>query len=319
METMTLTRRADVRLEAKSPFNFAGTVHKPSHFPAPMDAYDDGGFWVPVRLDDALYGVNLRDSAPGVALVIYAAGPVTPAAADALAAEISWRFGLGLDLTEFAMLASRDPVLKQAAERWRGMRPSCAYSLYELCCITTLLQNTVVSRTVSMMRAMLERYGTPVEFGGHQLFAMWTPADLAGAADADLRALKVGYRSTTLLRLADFFARNPGFEPDLRCLPRDDVARKLRDIYGIGPATAWYLLFESMKKLDAFSHVSPWEQKILSRLIFNAELVPADEIREFAARSWGQYSMLAVHYLFEDAFWRRAHEPIPWLEELIRL
>jgi hypothetical protein len=28
---------------------------------------------------------------------------------------------------------------------------------------------------------------------------------------------------------------------------------------------------------------------------------------------------LAVHILFEDLFWRRKHEPVAWLEELIRL
>jgi hypothetical protein len=29
--------------------------------------------------------------------------------------------------------------------------------------------------------------------------------------------------------------------------------------------------------------------------------------------------MLAVHYFWEDLFWRRKHEPVDWLEKLIRL
>jgi len=31
------------------------------------------------------------------------------------------------------------------------------------------------------------------------------------------------------------------------------------------------------------------------------------------------YSMLAVHYFWEDLFWRHTAEPVPWLEALIRL
>ena len=31
------------------------------------------------------------------------------------------------------------------------------------------------------------------------------------------------------------------------------------------------------------------------------------------------YKMLAIHYLWEDLFWRRKHERVEWLERLIRL
>jgi 3-methyladenine DNA glycosylase/8-oxoguanine DNA glycosylase len=32
----------------------------------------------------------------------------------------------------------------------------------------------------------------------------------------------------------------------------------------------------------------------------------------------GEINELAVHYLWEDLFWKRVHEPVPWLEKLIR-
>ncbi|MBE3092340.1 MAG: hypothetical protein IMZ51_01580 [Chloroflexi bacterium] len=32
----------------------------------------------------------------------------------------------------------------------------------------------------------------------------------------------------------------------------------------------------------------------------------------------GKYSMLAVHYIWEDIFWRRKNEKIDWLEKEIR-
>lgn len=77
-------------------------------------------------------------------------------------------------------------------------------------------------------------------------------------------------------------------------------------------------MFEVFHRYDAFEHISPWEQRIYSRLLFDEALVPAERILAEVERRWGRWKMLAAHYLFEDLFWRRRHEPAPWLEELIR-
>ncbi len=128
-----------------------------------------------------------------------------------------------------------------------------------------------------------------------------------------------GYRSKSFLRVSRFFEDHPNFEEELRGLPREAAAKRFREIYGVGPATTSYLLFESLKHLDAFDHVSPWEQKILSRLMFRRELVPAERILKEARKRWGRWRMLAVHYIFEDLFWRHEQTPVEWLDELIRL
>ena len=65
--------------------------------------------------------------------------------------------------------------------------------------------------------------------------------------------------------------------------------------------------------------VSPWEQKIYSRLLFDEELVEAGVILGEVERRWGRWKMLAAHLVFEDLFWQRRSQPVPWLEELIRL
>jgi hypothetical protein len=55
------------------------------------------------------------------------------------------------------------------------MRASSGVSLYEFLVITVMLQNTVVRRSVSMLQALFERYGTRVTFGGRTLWAFWDP------------------------------------------------------------------------------------------------------------------------------------------------
>jgi 3-methyladenine DNA glycosylase/8-oxoguanine DNA glycosylase len=297
-------------------------MHKPSHFPAPLDCFEDGLFWFTLRLGDKVYGVRLGPEVrrkAGIPLQVYARQPVAGALLASLEREIGHRFGMDLELTGFLKAVSDDPVLAPVARRWSGMRPSCAFSLYELLCISIVLQNAQVGRSVKMLQSLLGRYGSLIRFGGKEMYAFWAPSALAATSEEELRQLKVGYRAKAFLRVSRFFEDHAEFEAELRSLPKDVAGKRLREIYGVGPATSWYLLFESLKHLDAFDHVSPWEQKILSRLMFRKELVPAEEILAEAKKRWGQWRMLAVHYLFEDLFWRRRHEPVDWLEPLIRL
>jgi 3-methyladenine DNA glycosylase/8-oxoguanine DNA glycosylase len=74
----------------------------------------------------------------------------------------------------------------------------------------------------------------------------------------------------------------------------------------------WYVLFDVFHAYDAFDVISPWEQKIYSRLLFDRECVPGKQILADVKRRWGPWRMLASHYVFEDLFWRRKTEAIPW-------
>ena len=48
-------------------------------------------------------------------------------------------------------------------------------------------------------------------------------------------------------------------------------------------------------------------------------LVSVGKIQDDIKKQYGEYSMLAVHYIWEDIFWRRKNEKIDWLEKEIRL
>lgn len=322
MNVMELPLRYEMVLNPTQPFNFTGTFHKPSHFPASVNCFKDNSFWVTVRRGKSVYGINLRPSGrrkAGIDMRVFASRPISQKDLDALTAEVRYRFGMDLNLSQFRDIAEADPLLRPIEKRWRGMRPSCAFSLYELLCITIVLQNAQVSRSVKMLQAMLDRFGKRVQFDGVYLFAFWPSSAVANADEAELRELKVGYRAKSFLSVSQFFSEHPGFEDEVRLLSKVDAARRLREIYGVGPATAWYLLFESLKHVDAFDHVSPWEQKIISRVVFNQEIVSAERILSEARERWGAWRMLAIHYIFEDLFWRRHHEHIDWLDALIRI
>lgn len=318
-----LALREERELPAQPPFHFAGTVFKPSHFPSPDGAFDGRRRWQTLRLGGETLGICLRAGGsarrPGVHVGVYAARRISRRLADAVAAELSVRLDLACDLTAFEAACGRDRLLGPVLERWRGMRVSALASLYEFLVITTVLQNTTVRRSVQMMRALFGRFGRRVTFDGRALEAFWDPARLDAASEQELRALKLGYRARILKRQAAAITAGACDADRLRTRPTPEVKEALLGLYGVGPASVGYLLFEVFKRHGAWDHVSPWEQRIFSRLLFDAPLVAAARILAEAERRWGPWKMLAAHYLFEDLFWRRQAGPIPWLDAIVRL
>jgi len=204
-------------------------------------------------------------------------------------------------------------------QRWRGMRDSCFNSIYELLVIAIVLQNATVRRTVQMMRALLEAFGTKLTFDSKTLFAMWRPEELAGVSEDELRALKIGYRARFLKKLSDDFARGTVNELELRALDPDSARKALLKLYGVGPETVNILLYPACHRYARLNHIAPWQQKIYSRLFYNKALVPTRKILKDLNQSYGDYASLAVGYVWEDLFCRHSREPIPWLQKEIRL
>ncbi|MFI7337024.1 DNA-3-methyladenine glycosylase family protein [Streptomyces sp. NPDC050085] len=311
-------------LRPAAPFHFDGTFCKPSHFPTPHREHESGTFRQTLRWGDTVYGIRARNAgttdAPAIDLTVFSERDLDEGEVESIAAELSRRFDLAADLRSFTELAQSDDLLGPVEQRWRGMRVGAGYSLYEFLAITCVLQNTTVRRSRDMLSALFEHYGTRVRFDGTELSAFWPASALAhDEAEQELRALKVGYRAKTLHRVACDFAQRDWDMSTLRALPRQEARDKLLGIYGVGPASIWYLLFEVLHHYDAFDTISPWEQKIYSRLLFDSELTDADKILQEVHNRWGDWRMLASHYIFEDLFWRHRQDPIDWLRDLIRL
>jgi 3-methyladenine DNA glycosylase/8-oxoguanine DNA glycosylase len=322
-EATPLPIRHDLTLHPTPPFNFDGTVHKPSYFPSSDTAYERGVYWQTMRFEGRLLGLRMADQGsldhPQVRLTIYATEEIPPDALQRIAAEVEYRYDTPADLTGFYRRCAADELLGPVLARWRGMRVSNYTSLYEFLVIATVLQNATVRRSAQMLENLFARYGSRVTYDGKRLSAYWPPEAIHQAGEEELRALKVGYRAKSLKRQAQAFAPGELDEFQLRTLPAPELKAALLRLYGVGPASVWYLLFGVFKRYDAFEHISPWEQKIYSRLLFNQELVDSQTILAEVDARWGEWKMLAAHYLFEDLFWQRQSGHIPWLEKLIRL
>jgi len=318
-----LRHRRQFLITPTEPFHFDGTFHKPSHFPSRLAVWTPGKHWQAIRVGRKLFGLKVEDwtnrATPGVRVSVYHDDAVDDGETEVIKQEIRWRFDLNADLTEFNLMTKADKRFYPVFNKWLGMRNSCAHSLYELLVIAVLLQNATVRRTVQMLDALLDNFGARLQFDGKEVFAMWLPEDIAIVSEQELRDLKIGYRAKFISRLSRDFAEGRVDEYGLRGMDKEGAKKELMKLYGVGPETARILLFEACHQYDTFGHIAPWQQKIYSRLFYKRALVPVERVRDDIARQYGGYAMLAVHYIWEDIFWKRKNEHIDWLEKEIRL
>lgn len=315
-----------IDLYPSAPFNFDATLHKPDHFTSADNAWEPGIRWQTMRWHGTPLGLKFENRGnidePQVLLSIWSTGPLDQAYLTQLTGEISYRYNLQLDLSDFYRKFGADPYLSPVLTQWRGMRPMNYSSLYEYMMITIVLQNATVRRSVRMMQALYESYGTPLSYDGKDLYCYWVPACLAGVAEQELRDLKLGYRAKSILRVTQAFLQGDIDELELRRCSREEQRAALLSLYGIGPASVEYLLSDVFHYLDEMDHISPWEQKIYSKLFFDADPespVPVEQLMSFFYEHFPGYRSLAVHYFWEDLFWKRKTDPVDWLEKLIRL
>jgi 3-methyladenine DNA glycosylase/8-oxoguanine DNA glycosylase len=325
-EPRMLKAKHVIELVPTAPFNFDATLHKPDHFPAADNEWRPGIRWQTMLWQKKPLGLTFEDQGtvdqPRITLSIWSAEPLDRRFVSQLTDEITYRYDLQRDLTDFYRRFEADPALGPILTRWRGMRLVNHNSLYEYLIIAIVLQNATVRRSVNMMQALFEAYGTLLSYDGKDLYCFWEPEVIAGATEEELRALKVGYRAKSIKRITEAFARKEIDELELRNRPKEEQRQALLGLYGIGPASVGYILPDVFHHLDELNHISPWEQKIYSKLFFDTEPdepVSAEELLDFFNERFGEYRMLAVHYCWEDLFWKRKTEDVEWLEKLIRL
>ena len=201
-KVVALNAQFTVKVKPKAPFNFDATVHKSSHFPAPVEDYQEGVLWRNMRIGNKVLGLKMKNrgsvDTPSVNLTFYSEKPLSKKEQNELVKEARWRYDFEGDLSEFSEKFRRDGILGPVLAKWRGMRVSCGESLYELLVISIVLQNATVRRTVQMVEALLDKFGTKVRFEGKELYSFWEPMRLHRATEQELRELKVGYRAKFL-------------------------------------------------------------------------------------------------------------------------
>ncbi len=319
---LVLSKKKSLILEPTTPYNFNANFHKPSHFPSSDNIWEKNNYWITMIWKGKKLGLKFENigtiNKPRIKIKIYSKKALSKEFINNITPELRWRFNLDQDISEFCKKFRKDKIMGPIIKKWKGMKPIAANSLYETLIIYIVLQNATVKRSVQMLENLFDKFGKKVKFNGKTLSTFWKPSKMAKSTEQALRDLKLGYRAKFFMKLTKQFVNKEINEFSLRKTNKEDIKKYMLELYGIGPASVEYLLFEDFYFCDALETIPPWEQKIMSRLIFNKELVPAKKILGFFKRYKG-WEKLAFHYIWEDVFWKRKYQHIEWLEKEIRL
>ena len=322
-KSLVFNKKKSLILEPKAPYNFDANFNKPSHFPSSDGEWRNGICWLSMLWKGKVLGLKFENkgivSKPKIKLTTYSEKESSKDFLKTLIPEIRYRMNFDQDISEFCNKFRKDRILGSVINKWKGMKPLAYNSLYEILAIYFALQNATVRRSVQMLENLFNKFGRKVKFDGKILSSYWEPKDMVKASEDELRKLKLGYRAKFFIKITKQFVNKEIDEFVLRTKSKEEVKKEMLKLYGIGPASVNYLLFEYFYFLDALETIPPWEQKIMSRLIFNRKLVPAEKILHFFKTRYRGWEYLAFHYLWEDLFWKRKHKHIGWLEKEIRL
>ena len=287
-------------IEPKAPYNFEKTVYKPSHFSEPDVSYVEGIHRQSYVFEGTYYGIKMRSIGtidnPKIDVTIYSENLTTDITYLNILDNLKFRFDMESDISPLANNLS-DLV------KWKGARIGTHVSLYEYLVIAVVLQNATVQRSVQMISNLFTELGKIIYFDNTEFFAFWEPMALYNLGEERLRELKMGYRAKMLICQANDFMAGKIDEKLWRSMSNEELEKNLLNIYGVGPASVGYLMNEVFKRYNYFKYISPWEQKIFSRLVFDSECEKIEKIIQYFIDKYNNLCFLAAHYIFEESFW----------------
>jgi 3-methyladenine DNA glycosylase/8-oxoguanine DNA glycosylase len=208
----------------------------------PCARFVDGAFWWATRTPVGPGTLSLRRTGGELLATGYGpGGDWVVERADAVA-------GLRDDLTGFAALATRHPVVAELAHVHRGLRLPATGQIFPRLLRTIMEQKVTGKEAYRGYAATVRHFGTPAPGPLGSLWAPPDPADVAAAPYWVFHPFGVEQRRADTLRRAAAVADRLE-----RCADSAEATRRLVSIAGIGPWTAAEVVRTGYGDADAVS------------------------------------------------------------------
>lgn len=151
-----------------------------------------------------------------------------------------------------------------------------------------------VSKIANCLNNIAEKYGEKVIFEGEYYYLFPSSSTLSGCTKETFRDLKAGFRDKYI---ADVIKKINNKELDLESL-NSVTTKEAMDILmqnkGIGEKIASCVLLFAYFRTDVFP-IDTWVKKYM---LDNYNVTGVKNIREFAYKNYGEYSGIAIQYMF---------------------
>ncbi len=215
---------------------------------------------------------------------------------------------LQVDLGEVLREFPDDEPMRAAVAACRGLR-ILRQDPWE-CLASFILSSTKQIVQIRQITARLcERYGEPLAVGPGwpPAFTFPSPARLARATEAELRACKMGFRAPYLRATAELIAGGLFDPARVQDLPVEVARAELMKLPGVGRKIADCVLLFAYGCQSAFP-VDVWVMKALRQLYFPHRRITLRRLHHFAATHFGPRAGYAQQYLFH---YMRTRSPLP--------
>jgi DNA-3-methyladenine glycosylase II len=285
--------------------------------PDPASPYREGTLYRVARLGARLvpYRISVAGPPGRPRATLVFQGPDGAAVRGALRREAARLLGEGWDLQRFYEVAALDPVLAplvRGSGALVGLRPTLAPDSFEMLVGAISAQQVNLTFALTTRARLVHRYGTPIEFDGVTVHAFPTPAALADAPPAALRAMQFSQRKAEyIIGLAQELTTG---RLDLGALvdaPDEAIVARLTAVRGLGRWTAEWFLARALGRPDVCPADDLGVRRAIEALCFRGRGRAAAAVRR-RARAWRPYRSLATHYLLTAHAGRRgATDPAP--------
>jgi DNA-3-methyladenine glycosylase II len=253
------------------PVDFALTARVLRRSPRNLvDRVDEDGTWS--RAITLSHGPALLRGRQHATRLIFDAAPARAGDRPAIEALVTRMFCLERDLAPFWRRARRERGHAELASRCKGLRPQRFPTLFEALANGICCQQLSLAAGMTRLSHLAERFGVRTPDGMRA-----GPPEPGRVAQATLPALRESGLSAR--RAADLreLARLPleRLERELGALADEQARARLRELPGIGPWTADYVLLRGLGRLDVFPAGDVGAAHALGRILGRAIEPPA--------------------------------------------
>ena len=165
------------------------------------------------------------------------------------------------------------------------------------CIISYVISQNNSVRNIQMSLNMLsEAYGEKVEFLNKEYYLFPKLDRLVSLSLEDFRKCKVGFRDKYLVGIIESI-NNGNFNLNMiDTLNTEEALQYLINFKGIGMKVASCILLFSYQRFDVYP-VDTWVKKFMED---NYNIVGEKNIREYCKKTYGEYSGLAIQYMFNS-------------------
>lgn len=297
-------------LKPRPPFDFAQTLRfilsppalaNGRAFEPLLDHFVDGEYRRLAEIGERQVLYGLRESREGKTPILnlrILSGPADAQTIELVLGLVRQQFATDLDLAPFYRLAARDRVLRKLAAEFRGMRIPQAPNIFE-CLVSAILEQQVnLSFAHQVKKALVDAFGSHIEFEGRRYSMFPSPAALAIVTPRDLRRLQIsGPKARYIINLAQVTLDGTLDLEGLRQLEPAIARERLLHYKGVGPWTAQYVGMRALGQVDSLPSGDLGLQKVIQRF-YGLRKRPLPAKIEKLARAWAGWRSYATFYLW---------------------